>query len=772
MPHSSLALKRAQSSNARPKIFASLSLMLGVLVASQAWAQSTEQKAASTATLLDEHCVKCHNSEDWAGSLDMATLDFEHVDQQAETWELIIRKLNAGMMPPQSEGRLDQQTVKNFVSALEQRLDTQVANLPAAPGLHRLNRNEYHNAIRDLFALDVDVTPLLPSDDATEGFDNVAAGLGISPALIQGYTTAAMKISRAAVGDPTTTETAKVYRTPGTLAQDRHLEGMPLGTRGGMRIAHNFPLDAEYTLSVRGGAGFGRDPSVLIDITIDGQPFKATDARSIRLPFTAGEHVLTVAVRDSKRSTGVNDIYSVYNVGGGINSVEINGPFNATGTGNTASRQHVFSCYPKTNDEERSCAKKILLDIGTQAFREPLTEQEAAPLLSFYDQGRQQGTFEDGVQQALARVLVDPRFLFRFEEEPANVAPGEIYTISDYELASRLSFFLWSSIPDQDLLTLAEKGELHKPAVLHQQIARMLSDDKAQALIKNFVGQWLFLRQLAGVTPEATAFDENLRQAFSEETELLIGSVIAEDRPVTQLLDMDYTFLNERLAKHYGIPNIRGSYFRRVDLPNDSPRRGLLGQGSILTVTSTASRTSPVIRGSWILENLLNAPVPAPPPGVETNLDGDGTVKLTSSVRERLEAHRTDPVCKSCHSVIDPVGFSLENYDMIGAWRTQDGDSAVDPRGVLANGTPVSSPNDLRKALLKQSDLFVATLTQKLMIYALGRPVEHHDMPTVRAILRSAEKADYRFTALVEGIVQSKQFTQRVKSGGSTTAQR
>jgi hypothetical protein len=760
--------ERSMRLTAVPKLFAPLSLVLSVLTASQAWAQNTP----STAALLDEHCVKCHNSEDWAGSLDMATLDYAHVEKEAETWELIIRKLNAGMMPPQSEPRPDQQTLKKFVSELEQRLDTQVASLPAAPALHRLNRNEYHNAIRDLFALEVDVTPLLPSDDATEGFDNVAAGLGISPALIQGYTTAAMKISRAAVGDPTTTETAKVYRTAGALAQDRHLEGMPLGTRGGLRIAHNFPLDAEYTLSVRGGAGFGRDPSVLIDITIDGQPFKATDVRAIRLPFTAGEHVLTVAVRDSKRPTGVNDIYSVYNVGGGINSVEINGPFNPTGTGNTVSRQRVFSCYPKSNDEERSCAKQILQNIGTQAFREPLTEQEAAPLLSFYDQGRQQGSFEDGVQQALARVLVDPRFLFRFEEEPANVAPGDIYTISDFELASRLSFFLWSSIPDQDLLTLAAKGELHKPAVLHQQIARMLNDDKAQALIKNFVGQWLFLRQLAGATPEATAFDDNLRQAFSEETELLIGSVIAEDLPVTQLLDMDYTFLNERLAKHYGIANVRGSHFRRVDLPKDSPRRGLLGQGSILTVTSTASRTSPVIRGSWILENLLNAPVPAPPPGVETNLDGDGTVKLTSSVRERLEAHRTDPVCKSCHSVIDPVGFSLENYDMIGAWRTQDGDSAVDPRGILANGTPVSSPNDLRNALMQQSDLFVATMTQKLMIYALGRPVEYHDMPTVRAILRDAAKADYRFTALVEGIVQSKQFTQRVKSGGSTTAQR
>lgn len=724
---------------------------------------ATASYAQRTPDLIQEYCVECHNSEDWAGSLDMEVLDYDNVAHDAGYWETIIRKLNAGMMPPKGEDKPHADEVKGFVAALEARLDKNVPTVAAAPGLHRLNRNEYKNAIRDLLELDVDVAALLPSDDATEGFDNVAAGLGISPALIQGYTSAAMKISRAATGDLTTTETAAVYRAPGALAQDKHIEGMPLGTRGGMRVEHNFPLDAEYAFTIRGGAGFGRDPSVLFDITLDGQQLQPETPNSFRIPVTAGVHTLTVALRDARRSAGVNDMYSVYSIGGAVNTVEINGPFNATGTGTTASRERVFTCKPQTNDEERACAERILTDIATKAFRTPVGEKDIAPLMAFYDAGRAKADFEIGVQEALSRVLVDPRFLFRFEEEPADLKPGEEYTISDLELASRLSFFLWSSIPDNELLAVAEKNQLHEPATLKAQVRRMLADPKAEAMVENFAGQWLFLRQLSTVTPEAPDFDDNLRQAFREETELLVGSIIAEDKPVTDLLDTDYTFLNERLARHYGMNDIRGSYFRRVELPNDSPRRGLLGQGSILTVTSTASRTSPVIRGSWILENLLDAPVPAPPPGVETNLDGDGTVKLTTSVRERLEAHRTDPVCSSCHSVIDPVGFSLENFDSIGAWRTKDGDSDVDPRGVLANGTPVASPKDLREALSLQSDLFVRMLTQKLMIYALGRPVEYHDMPTVRSIMRNSAREDYRFSALVEGIVQSPQFTRRVK---------
>ncbi len=743
-----------------------LSLLVLLLTA------ASTSSAQQTPDFLKQYCLKCHNSDDWAGKLDMETLNYEHVDANGATWETIIRKLNAGMMPPKGEKKPSADTTHNFISQLETRLDSNVKNTAGAPALHRLNRTEYRNVIRDLLALDVDVSSLLPQDDSTEGFDNVAAGLGISPALIQGYTSAAMKISRAAVGDLTATPGATTYRVPANLSQKQHQEGLPLGTRGGLRFEHNFPLDADYDFSVKGNNGFGRDPSVVINITFDGHELAVSNPRSFHLNVTAGVHTMTAALRDLKRPTGVNDIYSVYSVAGTINGVEIIGPHNPTGTGHTASREKVFVCQPKSNDEERGCARKILLSLATEGFRAPVSDKDLQPLLAFYDQGRREGDFEAGVQQALSRLLVDPRFLFRFEEEPANVPAGTEYSISDIELASRLSFFLWSSIPDNELLALAASNKLHETATLKAQINRMLADRKAQALVENFAGQWLFLRQLAGVTPENPNFDDNLRQAFTQETQMLMGAVISENRPVTELLTADYTFLNEQLANHYGIANVRGSYFRRVQLPADSPRRGLLGQGSILTVTSTASRTSPVIRGSWILQNLLNAPVPSPPAGVERNLDGDGSVKLTSSVRERLEAHRTDPVCSSCHAVIDGIGFALENYDMIGAWRTKDGDSAVDPHGVLADGTPVASPNDLRNALMTRPDQFVNTLTQKLMIYALGRPLQYHDMPSVRAIMRTAAGSDYHFAALVSGIVQSPQFTRRVKSSGSTTAQR
>ncbi len=756
-------------------------------------------------SLLQDYCTKCHNLEDYSGGLDIEGLDFAHVDANAAEWEKIVRKLKAGMMPPADQERPDRATMDAFAREVETQLDAHVAPHPVAPVLHRLNRNEYANAIRDIFNLDIDAAALLPQDDSSEGFDNIASGLTVSPALIQGYTSAAMKISRWVVGDMTTTESARIFNTPPGLAQDQHIEGMPLGTRGGLKVVHNFPLDAEYEFSIRGGFNFGGNgvrPSIRTIVMLDGKPLDipaAAPARppappanaarppappangaadfprpgppSFRLPMTAGEHELLVSVMDMTKPTGVNDIYSVYNVNGGIDSVQITGPFNATGPGDTASRDAVFSCYPQSSDEERRCAEQIAVDVATRAFRAPMSIGDLEPVMAFYEQGRQQGgDFEAGIQQALSRVLLDPRFLFRFEAEPENVAPGEAYRISDLELATRLSFFLWSSVPDNELLDLAARNELGDASVLRAQVLRMLADPKAQALVDNFAGQWLHLRELGGLTPEDTDFDENLRQSFTEETELLFANVIAEDLPVTELLTADYSFLNERLARHYGIENVRGSHFRKVQLPADNPRRGILGHGSILTVTSTASRTSPVIRGSWILDNLLSAPVPDPPPGVETNLDGDGTVVLTSSVRERLEQHRQDPSCASCHSVIDPVGFSLENFDSIGAWRTQDGDSAVDPRGTLVDGTPVASAQDLRAALMSRSELFVTTLTEKLLTYALGRAVEYHDMPSVRAIMRDAEGSNHSFNALVLGIVQSPQFTQRIKSEAAATA--
>jgi hypothetical protein len=459
--------------------------------------------------------------------------------------------------------------------------------------------------------------------------------------------------------------------------------------------------------------------------------------------------------------------------------VEVAGPFNPTGTGDTESRRRIFSCHPQDHPaapgpsaEERGCAEKILLAIASHAFRAPQRAEDLSDVLRFYERGRAEGGFEAGIEQALSRILIDPRFLFRFEAQPSSAAAGTPYAISDVELASRLSFFLWSSIPDPQLLDLAVKNELHRPEALAAQVRRMLADPKAYALVENFAGQWLHLRELERVTPEVEGFDENLRAAFLEETRSLVDWVRTRDRPVTELLSADYTFLNERLAKHYGISGVRGSYFRRVRLPADSHRRGLLGHGSILTITSTASRTSPVIRGSWILENLLSSPVPAPPPGVETNIDGDGTQVITTSVRQRLEAHRKNPQCASCHSVFDPVGFAMENFNAIGAWRGRDGDSDIDASGILMDGTRVAGPESLNAALLSHSDLFVTNIIEKLMTYALGRAVDYHDMPAVRSILRHAQLEDLRFSALVLGVVQSEPFRQRTAAprGGSLTA--
>jgi hypothetical protein len=727
-------------------------------------------QAQHTPDMLESYCIKCHNFEDWAGKLDMGVLDFDNVAHDAEIWELLIRKIRVGMMPPVGEDRPSAEVVEAFATEVENRLDASVQPVPFSPALHRLNRNEYANAIRDIFGMDIDTTVLLPQDDAIEGFDNIAAGLGFSPALIQGYASAAMKISRWVVGDMTATESSATFNAPEDLTQDKHLEGMPLGTRGGMKIDHFYPLDAEYEFVLQAGRGFRGAGTIDTIVMLDGNRVEVEDIRKFRMPVPAGQHTLTVALLDKRSPAGINDIYSEYSVSGTVSSVEIIGPFNATGPGQTRSRERIFSCYPTSNDEERSCAEQILVDISSQAFREPVTVAEVEPIMAFFEQGRRDGDFETGIQEMLSRVLIDPRFLFRFEDEPEDLAPGTVYHISDLELASRLSFFLWSSIPDNELIGLAEQGTLSDPAVLQQQVARMLNDPKAQALIDNFVGQWLFLRQLAGLTPEASDWDENLRQAFIQETELLFANVMTENRPVTELLDADYTFLNERLAKHYGIEGVRGSWFRKVPLVPDSPRRGLLGQGSILTITSTASRTAPVIRGSWILENILHAPVPDPPAGVETNLDGDGTVVLTTSIRERLEQHRADPVCASCHSVIDPVGFALENFGPIGAWRLYDGASPVDPTGTMADGTSVASPSDLRNAVMGRSKLFVTTMTEKLMTYALGRALEYHDMPTVRSILRESAGSDYRFTDLVTGIVLSPQFNMRVKADAAATA--
>jgi hypothetical protein len=742
-----------------------------VLLPTSVWAAADVPKA------IERYCADCHNTTDWAGGLDLTSLDPAHVESDAEEWEKVVRKLRAGMMPPPGKERPSRADANAIVSMLETRLDAHVGKgagdeTPHAPVLRRLNRTEYANSVRDLFGMPVDVSALLPTDDASEGFDNVASGLSISPALIQGYTSAAMKLSRAAVGDLTAPQTTAIYQLPEKLAQDEHLEGLPLGSRGGLRIEHEFPLDAEYRFSVRGNFQLNFNRSLEIDVALDGQRVEVQNLRDFRLRVPAGRHVLTAALFETRRPTGVNDIYSVYRSAGGIDKVEISGPFNATGLGNTESRRRIFTCRPQSKTDEHSCAEKILVDIGSRAFRSPQRPEDLTDAFRFYERGSEEGGFEAGIQQALSRILIDPRFLFRFEAQPDNATPGVPSAISDVDLASRLSFFLWSSIPDAELMDLAVKKELHRPAVLQAQVRRMLADRRAYALVENFAGQWLHLRELATVTPEVEGFDENLREAFMEETRSLVDWVRTHDRPVTELLTADYTFVNERLARHYRLDNVRGSHFRKVMLPAGSHRRGVLGHGSVLTITSTASRTSPVIRGSWILENLLSAPVPAPPPGVETNLDGDGTQVITTSVRQRLEAHRENPSCASCHNVIDPVGFALENFDAIGAWRERDGDSQVDASGTLADGTRVAGPESLTAALISNEELFLTSVTEKLMTYALGRGVEYRDMPAVRAIVRKARSDDAKFSAMVLGVVQSAPFRHRapVPQGAGLTA--
>jgi hypothetical protein len=718
---------------------------------------------------IDRYCSKCHNTTDWSGDLALTALDPAHVGDDAAAWEKVVRKLRAGMMPPPGNDRPSRADADGVAAVLEARLDEQAgtsapgAPLPA-PALHRLNRTEYGNVVRDVFGLSTDASSLLPPDDASEGFDNVASGLGISPALIQGYVSAAMKISRDVVGDVSASETTAIYQAPEQLVQDQHLEGLPLGSRGGLRIEHYFPLDAEYRFSVRGNFALTRDGGIEMDFALDGRRVQVENLRDFRMRVSAGQHVLTAALFETAHPTGVNDIYSVYKSDAGVDQIEIAGPFSASSVGNTESRRRIFSCYPHSKSEERPCAEKVLINIASRAFRAPQSAENLIEIMRFYDRGQQDGGFEVGIQQALSRVLIDPRFLFRFEAGPGNFVPGASAGVSDLELASRLSFFLWSSIPDSQLMDLAVQGRLHQPEVLASQVRRMLADRKAYALVENFAGQWLHLRELATVTPEVEGFDENLRQAFIEETRDLVDWVRTQDRPITELLTADYTFLNERLAKHYGIPGIRGSHFRKVQLPAASHRRGLLGQGSILTITSTASRTSPVIRGSWILDNLLAAPVPAPPPGVETNIDGDGTQVISTSVRQRLEAHRKNPSCAACHKLMDPVGFALENFNAIGAWRDRDGDSQIDASGVLVDGTKIVGPDDLTAALMSRSDLFVTNVVEKLMVYALGRGVDYHDMPAVREIVRQAQRADLRFSALILGVVQSAPFRGRSKA--------
>jgi hypothetical protein len=733
--------------------------------------------------------------------------DLNQVPKDAETWEKVIRKVRGGMMPPQGMPHPDKAATSTLISFLETSID-RAATASPNPGraaLHRLNRTEYGNAIRDLLGLDVDVTSLLPADDEANGFDNIADVLKVSPSLLEQYLSASGKISSMAVGDLSITPVSQIYQVPPDLAQEDHVEGLPLGTRGGILIWHNFPLDADYDFSVtllQNIVGYitGLEWPHQLEISIDGarafiapvggeEDNKMSDANlgvakdtldarlKTRVHVQAGRHAVAVAFlrRNSAESDEPLQPFTrdldLQNMNGIplIDHVQITGPFHATGAGDTPSRRRIFVCHPAKSADEVPCAKRILSTLARRAYRQPVADKDLELLLSFYQDGRNKGGFEKGIEEALRLILASPKFLFRSEPDPAGIAPGAVYRVSDLELASRLSFFLWSSVPDDELLNAAAQGRLKDPAVLERQVRRMLADPRSEALVKNFAGQWLFLRNLKSVSPnqdDFPNFDDNLRQAFRRETELLFDSVMQEDRNVLDLLNANYTFVNERLAKHYGIPNIYGTRFRRVTL-TDENRRGLLGQGSILTVTSEANRTSPVKRGKWILENVLGTPPPTPPPNVPPLKENEPGGKAVS-VRVLLEEHRKNPTCASCHKIMDPLGFSLENFDAVGQWRTKEAGAVIDASGQLADGSQVDGPVSLRKAVLSHPEQFVGTMTEKLLTYALGRGLEYYDMPTVRSIVRDSARSDYRFSSLVTEIVKSLPFQMRKAQEGRT----
>ena len=767
-------------------IAANIAIGAGLITTSASVRTAGQTPGQSDArAVVQRYCVTCHSTRVKAAGLILDQLDVDRPAQHPETFEKVVRKIRTGMMPPSGAPRPDRATLDRLASTVEAGLDRAavLAPNPGAPALHRLNRAEYANAVRDLLDLPIDATTMLPGDDSSDGFDNIANVLSVSPALMQAYISAAGKISRLAIGDPTITSQISTYPAPRGLSQAETREGLPAGTRGGFVVEHIFPLDAEYEFRVgRTGGGFGL-PAVgtdePVEITLDGARLLLLDrdaprVNKVRVP--AGPHALGVAVVRRADAHGVDDLFSEWAIASGIQSLTVVGPSNPTGPGDTPSRRKIFTCRPTSPAAETACARQILARLATRAYRRPVATTDPAIdlLLGFYKTGRDLRGFDTGIQYALARVLVDPRFIFRFERAPLDsargkpldsaqgkpLAAGAVYRIDNYELASRLSFFLWSSVPDDELLAAAKAGTLANPAVLERQARRMLADPRADAFVDNVAGQWLMLRQLDAVSPGTKEFDGNLRYSFRRETELLFETLLRDDRSVLDLLDADFTYVDERLARHYGIPNIRGSRFRRVSLQGGA-RRGLLGHGSILTATSAGSRTSPVKRGRWILENLLGAPVPNPPPGVETNLDKSvGIATAPTSLRQRLERHRQNPACASCHAVMDPIGFALENYDLIGKWRDTDGGVPVNASGTLVDGTPLEGPESLRQALDGRRDAFVRNAAEKLLTYALGRRVEWFDMPAVRTIVTGAAP-DYRFSSLVVGIVKSIPFQMK-----------
>ena len=783
---------------------------------------STSTRVPADRTLLDRYCISCHNDRLRTAGLSLQTIDLAQVGEDASVWEKVVRKVRAGAMPPSGQRRPDTATAQAFVASLETALDRAavLAPNPGRTGPHRLNRTEYGSAVRDLLGLEIDDRALLPADDQDHGFDNMADVLSVSPTLIEQYMSAAQRITQLAVGDPAIKPVFETYAVPDRFVQDdRVSDDVPFGSRGGVAIRHHFPLDGDYVIRIRlrrtlyhyirgigvqqrldvrldgsrikiltiGGEYKGQLPPASYSGDVVGDPaweeysHRADDGLEVHFPAKAGPRVVTVSFEKTLAepegflqppadlSTFNYAVDEMADGNAAVATVTIEGPFNASGAADTASRRKIFVCRPASSrpEEETRCATKILSTMARRAYRRPVTVLDIETLLGFYTSGRREGSFDAGIQTALQRLLVSPHFLFRIERDPVGAAPGSVYRLNDLEVASRLSFFLWSSIPDDELLEVAARGQLKNSDVLQRQMRRMTADARARTLVSNFAAQWLELRHMRAVAPDPTlfpAFDENLREAMQQETELFLESQLRDDRSVVDVLRANYTFLNQRLAEHYGIPGVYGAHFRRVPL-NDDRRAGLMGHASLLTITSYANRTSPVLRGKWLLENVLGAPPPPPPPNVPSlpeRRDGE----TPRSVRDRLELHRKNPVCASCHASIDPLGFALENYDAIGRWRTHDAATEfdrglpVDSTGTLLDGTKMDGPAALRNVLLSRQDQFVTTVTEKLLMYALGRGLEYYDMPAVRQIMQSAAP-DYRWSALILGIVKSTPFQMR-----------
>ncbi len=787
-------------------------------------AQSASAEAELLEATLGQYCLTCHSDRLRTAELTLESLDLSRIGEHADVWEKVVQKLRTRSMPPVRRRRPDDATYDRLAHWLESELDrfaTTELNPGRTEAFHRLNRAEYANAVRDLLALEVDVAALLPGDDIDEhGFDNMAEVLTVSPALMDRYLSAARKIARRAVGETPPGPVTKTYEVPILLIQDDRMgEDLPFGSRGGIGVRHHFPVDGEYEVSIRLHRNYvayvrGMGSSHELEVRLDGRLVESfvfggeepegirapasyagnlfgdpeweeymlyVDAdMTVRLPVKAGPRVVGVTfvrkftepegVLQPRQSSFAVAVNEMRDGNAAVEHVAVSGPFTSAGPGDTPSRRAIFTCHPdrdaSTGTDEDGCARDILSSLARRAYRRPIESNDVDTLMDFYHAGRQQAGFDGGVQLALERLLISPDFLFRIERDPVGSAPDAVYALSDLELASRLSFFLWSSLPDDELLGVAERGTLGDPAVLEAQTRRMLADPRSGALVRNFVGQWLHLRKLSGVVPdpqEFPEFDENLREAFQRETELFVESLIREDRGVLDLLGTDYTFVNERLAAHYDIPHVYGPRFRRVSLsPDQADRRGgILGHGSLLTATSYPNRTSPVLRGKWVLTNILGMP-PPPPPADVPDLPDRGEDGRAATVRDRLQRHRESPVCSACHAPMDPLGLALENYDAVGTWRqTGEADLPIDASGQLPDGTQFEGPGGLRALLLEREDQFVGTVTEKLLSYALGRSPEFFDRPAVRAIAREAAATDYRWSSIIIGIVKSTPFTMR-----------